>query len=197
MVDIRRLPVGEEIEGITVTLDELAREGARRMIATALHAEVTDYVARFANERDADGKRLVMRNGRARQRRVAVGSGTVALRAARQRQAHRRGHRRPPAVQLADLAGIRAPLDEGDRPAAGAVPARALDQLLHRRDLDVRRWCAYHRHVSASTTSSRLVVIELTASRHGALALPLAAPHAEIAVVRRRTGIHRKPVLAV
>ena len=49
MVDIRRLPVGEEIEGITVTLDELARE----------------------NERDADGKRLVMRNGRGQADRPA------------------------------------------------------------------------------------------------------------------------------
>jgi hypothetical protein len=35
MVDVRRLPVGEDIES-WVTLDELAREGARRMIATAL-----------------------------------------------------------------------------------------------------------------------------------------------------------------
>jgi hypothetical protein len=35
MVDVRRLPVGEENE-ITVTLDDLAREGARRMIAAAL-----------------------------------------------------------------------------------------------------------------------------------------------------------------
>ena len=30
MVDVRRLPVGEHDE-VTVTLDELAREGARRM----------------------------------------------------------------------------------------------------------------------------------------------------------------------
>jgi transposase-like protein len=81
--DVRRLPVGEDSEGITVTLDELAREGARRMIATALEAEVADYVERFADERDRDGKRLVVRNGRARERRVTVGSGTVAIRAPR------------------------------------------------------------------------------------------------------------------
>jgi len=31
MVDIRRLPVGEEDNEIEVTLDDLAREGARRM----------------------------------------------------------------------------------------------------------------------------------------------------------------------
>jgi putative transposase len=82
MEDVRRLPVGEEIE-VAVTLDELAREGARRMIAAALRAEADEYVERFADERDQDGKRLVVRNGRARERRVTVGSGTVALRAPR------------------------------------------------------------------------------------------------------------------
>jgi hypothetical protein len=44
MSDVRRLPVGEDDQG-RVTLDELAREGARRMIATALEAEVEEYAA--------------------------------------------------------------------------------------------------------------------------------------------------------
>ena len=82
MEDVRRLPVGEDNE-IAVTLDELAREGARRMIAAALRAEADEYVERFADARGEDGKRLVVRNGRARERRVTVGSGTVALRAPR------------------------------------------------------------------------------------------------------------------
>src|SRR3954465_449460 len=82
MDDVRRLPVGEDNE-IAVTLDELAREGACRMIAAALRAETDEYVERFARERDEDGKRLVVRNGRARERRVTVGSGTVAIQAPR------------------------------------------------------------------------------------------------------------------
>jgi putative transposase len=82
MDDVRRLPVGEDNE-IAVTLDDLAREGARRMIAAALEAEVDDYVASFVDEVDEHGKRLVVRNGRARERRVTVGSGTVAIRAPR------------------------------------------------------------------------------------------------------------------
>jgi putative transposase len=82
MVDVRRLAAGEGDE-IAVTLDELAREGARRMIVAALKAEADEYVERFADERDADGKRRVVRNGRARERRVTVGSGTVAIRAPR------------------------------------------------------------------------------------------------------------------
>src|SRR5271156_1952190 len=82
MSDVRRLPVGEDDQG-RGTLDDLAREGARRMIATALEAEVDEYVASFTEEVDEDGKRLVVRNGRARERRVTVGSGTVPVRAPR------------------------------------------------------------------------------------------------------------------
>ena len=82
MEDVRRLPVGEGSED-RVTLDGLAREGARRMIAAALEAEVDEYVDSFVEEVGGDGKRLVVRNGRARQRKVTVGSGTVPIRAPR------------------------------------------------------------------------------------------------------------------
>jgi putative transposase len=82
MVDVRRLPVGEDNE-LAITLDELAREGARRMIASALEAEVAEHVERFAEVRGEDGKRLVVRNGHARERRVTVGSGTVPVQAPR------------------------------------------------------------------------------------------------------------------
>ena len=44
-------------------IDELVREGARRMLAEALQAEVDAYIARFADERDENGRRLVVRNG--------------------------------------------------------------------------------------------------------------------------------------
>jgi putative transposase len=83
MGDVRRLPVGENNEDATPTLDGLAREGARRMIAAALEAEVGEYVASLAGEVDEDGKRLVVRNGRARERGLTVGSGTVRVRAPR------------------------------------------------------------------------------------------------------------------
>ena len=51
-------------------IDELVREGARRMLAEALQAEVDDYIARFAAERDEHGRRLVVRNGSHRPREV-------------------------------------------------------------------------------------------------------------------------------
>jgi putative transposase len=49
----------------------------------AAEAEVEEYVASFTGEVDEDGKRLVVRNGHARERGLTVGSGTVRLRAPR------------------------------------------------------------------------------------------------------------------
>jgi putative transposase len=83
MTNVRTLPVGEDNDEITLALDDLAREGARRMIAAALRAEADEYVARHEEQVDDDGHRLVVRNGRARERRVTVGSGTIAVRAPR------------------------------------------------------------------------------------------------------------------
>jgi transposase-like protein len=61
------------------TLDELAREGARRMIWAALDEEVEAYLARHRDLRDERGHALVVRNGRARPRKVTVGSGTIEV----------------------------------------------------------------------------------------------------------------------
>jgi len=63
-------------------LDQIAREGARRMLAQALEAEVADYIARD-QERGADGHALVVRNGKARARKLTIGSGTIDVRAPR------------------------------------------------------------------------------------------------------------------
>jgi putative transposase len=71
----------EEIAGLT--LDELARLGAPRMLKEALEAEVSAYVAAHQEERDAQGRALVVRNGRARGRKVTLGSGTLTVQAPR------------------------------------------------------------------------------------------------------------------
>lgn len=65
------------------TLDELAREGARRMLCTALDEEVASYIAAHKHERDERGRALVVRNGTGRERKVTVGSGTIAVKAPR------------------------------------------------------------------------------------------------------------------
>ncbi len=73
----------EQAGGLEFTLDELAREGARRMLAVALEAEVAAYVERYRGERDEAGHALVVRNGKARPRRVTLGAGTVEVAAPR------------------------------------------------------------------------------------------------------------------
>ncbi|MEU6803168.1 IS256 family transposase [Streptomyces neyagawaensis] len=44
-------------------IDEIVREGARRMLAAALEAEINSYIAELADQRDDSGRRLVVRNG--------------------------------------------------------------------------------------------------------------------------------------
>ena len=65
------------------TLDELAREGARRMLLKALAVEVAQYVDTHAEAQDEHGRRLVVRNGQARARKVTCGAGTLEVRAPR------------------------------------------------------------------------------------------------------------------
>ncbi len=64
------------------TLDEVAHEGARRMLHTALKAEVAAYIERH-QERDEKGCALVVRNGKAQARKVTTGAGTMEIRAPR------------------------------------------------------------------------------------------------------------------
>ncbi len=68
---------------LRVDLDQLVREGARRMLAAALEAEVDAYLAAHAAEHDERGRRLVVRNGHARQREVTTAAGAVVVRAPR------------------------------------------------------------------------------------------------------------------
>jgi putative transposase len=68
---------------LRLDLDQLVREGARRMLAAALEAEVDAYLAAHAAECDEGGRRLVVRNGHARQRQVTTAAGAVTVRAPR------------------------------------------------------------------------------------------------------------------
>ena len=74
---------GSKGNGLLTDLDELAREGARRMLVSALDAEVGAYVERYRSARDEAGRALVVRNGKAGPRKVTLGAGTIAVRAPR------------------------------------------------------------------------------------------------------------------
>src|SRR6266511_1693215 len=64
---------------LATDLDELFREGARRMLAAALEAEVEAYLAAHAELVDERGHRLVVRNGHAPARTLATGVGQVEV----------------------------------------------------------------------------------------------------------------------
>lgn len=64
-------------------LDEICREGARRMLAVALETEVAQQIAALANELDENGHRLVAPNGRARSRTITTVAGGVEIKAPR------------------------------------------------------------------------------------------------------------------
>ena len=72
-----------QIPQVVQSLDELAREGARRMIADALQLEVEVYTQKLRHLRDANGHALVVRNGKARPRRVSLGAGIIEIAAPR------------------------------------------------------------------------------------------------------------------
>jgi putative transposase len=74
-----------DIEGqpseITESLDELARKGARRMIAAALELEAEQYVQALRHLRDDQGHALVVRNGKSHhERTVQLGAGGIKIR---------------------------------------------------------------------------------------------------------------------
>jgi putative transposase len=64
---------------LTTELDERFCQGARRMLAAALEAEVEAYIATHAELVDERGHRLVVRNGHAPARTLATGVGQVQV----------------------------------------------------------------------------------------------------------------------
>jgi len=68
--------------GVSV-LDEIVRDGARRMLAAALEAEVAAYIDAHVGEVDEQGRRLVVRNGHAVPRQVLTSAGAVQVSAPR------------------------------------------------------------------------------------------------------------------
>ena len=78
---------GEESYGGTAgfrsLIDEIVRDGARKMLAAALQAEVAAYVKQFADQVDEDGRRLGGPHGYHQPRMVATSAGAVVVKAQR------------------------------------------------------------------------------------------------------------------
>jgi len=61
-------------------LTRVLREGATRLLAQAIEAEVASHLDQHANLRDAQGHRLVVRNGHLPEREIQTGIGPVRVR---------------------------------------------------------------------------------------------------------------------
>ena len=97
------------------------------MLAEALQAEVDDYIARFVDERDENGRRLVVRNGSHQPREVLTSAGAVEVVAPRvndRRTDPDTGRAGP--VLLGDPAAVVSQDPEDHRGVAAALPARAV-----------------------------------------------------------------------
>jgi transposase-like protein len=60
-------------------LSEILRDGAQKMLAKAIEAEVESYITEHVDERDAEGHRLVVRNGSAPKREIQTGLGAIPV----------------------------------------------------------------------------------------------------------------------
>ena len=68
-------------DALTVVL----QEGARTLLAQAIEAEVTEFLARHSNKRDAVGHQRLVRNGYLPERTIQTGIGDVVVKAPRVR----------------------------------------------------------------------------------------------------------------
>lgn len=66
-------------------LDEIVREGARRMLQAAIDAEVDAFVDDHQGRRDESGRRLVVRNGSLPAREILSGAGPLEVKQGRVR----------------------------------------------------------------------------------------------------------------
>ncbi len=74
---LRVIPRDDAHHELALTLDEICRRSAERMLAVALGDEVDAYLERHRDAREDAGRALVVRNGHARGRTVVAGAGAT------------------------------------------------------------------------------------------------------------------------
>ena len=73
-------PEGATVVEIQRTIEEIARDGAQRILQKALEVEVAEHLKRYEGMRDENGRCAVVRNGHAPERTVYSGVGPVTIR---------------------------------------------------------------------------------------------------------------------
>ena len=72
--------VDQQAGEVKSVLEEVLREGARKMLQASIEAEVADYIDKHRELHDEQGRRLVVRNGHLPSRELVTGVGPVAVR---------------------------------------------------------------------------------------------------------------------
>lgn len=68
-----------EAQGPGTVLEEIARQGAQQLLASAMDVEVAEFLERHAQNTDEKGRRLVVRNGHMPARSLTTGIGPLAI----------------------------------------------------------------------------------------------------------------------
>ena len=79
MSDDTTIPPLRQPGSILDPLTEIARDGARQMLAAALKAEAASFIAQFTDELLPDGRQRVVRHGTGPEREIQTGIGPVPV----------------------------------------------------------------------------------------------------------------------
>jgi len=82
VVELKNPAVAGEVRDM---LTELLREGACKMLAQAIEAEVEEFLGRHRHQRDEAGRARLVRNGHLPERTIQTGLGDIAVKAPRVR----------------------------------------------------------------------------------------------------------------
>jgi transposase-like protein len=82
---------GDATEVVRGVIEDIAREGARKILQAALEAEVEDHLERYQGLQDVEGRRAVVRNGHAPERTILTAVGDVTIRRPRVDERRARG----------------------------------------------------------------------------------------------------------
>jgi transposase-like protein len=79
MAEVSSSTIGFPVSASREVLSEVLRQGAQQMLATAIEAEVSEWIATHAHLRDEAGRRQVIRNGHLPKRRLTTGVGPIEV----------------------------------------------------------------------------------------------------------------------
>ena len=88
-------------------LTEVLREGARKMLALAIEAEVEEFISQYHTLKDEGGRRAIVRNGYLPERDILTGLGSIPVSVPRVRDRRKEVSREFTLLRLSSLSIFR------------------------------------------------------------------------------------------